>query len=258
MTEHHRQRIRVLWRRNRRAATAEASRTDAFALPELPSAQAGRETRSQSISSDKIAVLFPAMQYGAWKHRKIKDFATQANLTSDLAPERVYSDGAVGDPNGKRYHGTTADADNDGLPLRKEVRRERFVLPPRHLMASLTSSLTQETSPRALELSTSAGVSCRNFSHDPRTGSLTDIQSVDIVDITTEAFVEDCCAICLERFQEHQEVRALTCDHVFHATCIDRWLLYHRKTCPLCKAELFFQRHSSVRDFAGEHDIAAT
>lgn len=253
MIEPHRQRIRVFWRRNRRAATAEASRTHAFALPELPSAQAGRETRSQSISLDKIAVLFPAMQYGAWKHRKIED-----NLTSDLAPQQVYSDRAAGDRNGKRYHGTTADADYDGLPLRKDVRRERFVLPPCHSMVSLTSSLTQEISPRALQVSTSAGGPCRSCSHDPRTGSLTDIRSVDIVDIPTEAFVEDCCAICLERFQEHQEVRALTCDHVFHATCIDRWLLYHRKTCPLCKAELFFQRHSGVHDFAREHDIAAT
>ncbi|XP_013878564.1 E3 ubiquitin-protein ligase RNF43 isoform X2 [Austrofundulus limnaeus] len=41
------------------------------------------------------------------------------------------------------------------------------------------------------------------------------------------------CAICLEEFQEGQNLRIISCAHEFHRECVDPWLLQHR-TCPLC------------------------
>ncbi|KAM6970624.1 E3 ubiquitin-protein ligase RNF43 [Aplochiton taeniatus] len=41
------------------------------------------------------------------------------------------------------------------------------------------------------------------------------------------------CAICLEDFQEGQNLRIISCAHEFHKECVDPWLLQHR-TCPLC------------------------
>ncbi|XP_056141475.1 E3 ubiquitin-protein ligase RNF43 [Lampris incognitus] len=41
------------------------------------------------------------------------------------------------------------------------------------------------------------------------------------------------CAICLEEFQDGQNVRIISCAHEFHKDCVDPWLLQHR-TCPLC------------------------
>ncbi|NXX73780.1 RN128 ligase, partial [Urocolius indicus] len=46
------------------------------------------------------------------------------------------------------------------------------------------------------------------------------------------------CVVCLEPFQPKEVVRVLTCKHLFHQRCIDRWLLEHR-TCPLCKWDIF-------------------
>ncbi|XP_078600373.1 uncharacterized protein LOC144875322 [Branchiostoma floridae x Branchiostoma japonicum] len=41
------------------------------------------------------------------------------------------------------------------------------------------------------------------------------------------------CAICLEEFQDGQELRIVPCLHEFHKDCVDPWLQSNR-TCPLC------------------------
>ncbi|KAL4340784.1 hypothetical protein GQ457_08G034370 [Hibiscus cannabinus] len=44
------------------------------------------------------------------------------------------------------------------------------------------------------------------------------------------------CAVCLYDFQGEDEIRRLTnCRHVFHRSCLDRWMGYDQKTCPLCR-----------------------
>ncbi|CAA7401626.1 unnamed protein product [Spirodela intermedia] len=46
------------------------------------------------------------------------------------------------------------------------------------------------------------------------------------------------CAVCLSEFDGGDTLRLLPkCDHVFHANCIDAWLLAHT-TCPVCRADL--------------------
>lgn len=48
---------------------------------------------------------------------------------------------------------------------------------------------------------------------------------------------ERTCGICLEDFQPGEEVRKLSCGHVLHKTCGDRW--FRRvASCPICKREL--------------------
>ncbi|KAM1237180.1 hypothetical protein ACFX13_038918 [Malus domestica] len=44
------------------------------------------------------------------------------------------------------------------------------------------------------------------------------------------------CAVCLCEFESEDEIRRLTnCCHVFHKRCVDRWVGYEQKTCPLCR-----------------------
>ncbi|GLT78205.1 hypothetical protein SLA2020_497470 [Shorea laevis] len=46
----------------------------------------------------------------------------------------------------------------------------------------------------------------------------------------------DSCAVCLDDFEDDDEIRRLTnCRHIFHRSCLDRWMGYHQKTCPLCR-----------------------
>ncbi|RPB23840.1 hypothetical protein L211DRAFT_868408 [Terfezia boudieri ATCC MYA-4762] len=46
------------------------------------------------------------------------------------------------------------------------------------------------------------------------------------------------CPVCLEDFEEDQEVRVLPCSHSFHTDCIDPWLLNVAGSCPLCRIDL--------------------
>uniref|UniRef100_A0A803T2Y1 RING-type domain-containing protein n=1 Tax=Anolis carolinensis TaxID=28377 RepID=A0A803T2Y1_ANOCA len=44
---------------------------------------------------------------------------------------------------------------------------------------------------------------------------------------------EETCVVCLETYKPRDVVRILTCRHIFHKRCIDRWLL-KRRICPIC------------------------
>ncbi|URE18285.1 Zinc finger, C3HC4 type (RING finger) [Musa troglodytarum] len=47
---------------------------------------------------------------------------------------------------------------------------------------------------------------------------------------------EECC-VCVSVVEEGEVVRVLpSCDHRFHAACVDLWLQGH-PTCPLCRAD---------------------
>ncbi|KAI4315447.1 hypothetical protein L6164_028255 [Bauhinia variegata] len=49
----------------------------------------------------------------------------------------------------------------------------------------------------------------------------------------------DTCAVCLYEFQAHDEIRRLTnCPHIFHRSCLDRWMGYDHRTCPLCRTPI--------------------
>ncbi|KAA8520406.1 hypothetical protein F0562_014662 [Nyssa sinensis] len=46
------------------------------------------------------------------------------------------------------------------------------------------------------------------------------------------------CAVCLSKFEPHDQLRLLPlCCHAFHATCIDSWLASNQ-TCPLCRSTI--------------------
>jgi len=53
--------------------------------------------------------------------------------------------------------------------------------------------------------------------------------------------LEDECTICLDEFVPGVRVRKLPCGHVFHSTCIARWLIERSAVCPLCKLDLYVE-----------------
>lgn len=52
-------------------------------------------------------------------------------------------------------------------------------------------------------------------------------------------FIRKClkeeCSICLTEFEPNTEVNRLSCGHVFHKLCLEKWLNYWNITCPLCR-----------------------
>ncbi|KAL3649806.1 hypothetical protein CASFOL_006209 [Castilleja foliolosa] len=44
------------------------------------------------------------------------------------------------------------------------------------------------------------------------------------------------CCVCLCRFEAEEEVSELSCKHVFHRRCLDKWFDNQHITCPLCRS----------------------
>ncbi|KAF2618353.1 hypothetical protein F2Q68_00041873 [Brassica cretica] len=86
-------------------------------------------------------------------------------------------------------------------------------------------------------------------------------------DVTTTSGEDlpESCAVCLYEFEGEQEIRWLrNCRHIFHRSCLDRWMDHDQKTCPLCRTPFvpdemqaeFNQRlwaASGVHDFHSEY-----
>ncbi|PWY86057.1 hypothetical protein BO70DRAFT_378729 [Aspergillus heteromorphus CBS 117.55] len=51
----------------------------------------------------------------------------------------------------------------------------------------------------------------------------------------TDTDTENICSICIDPFSAEDDIRELTCGHIFHASCLDPWLTRRRACCPMCK-----------------------
>ena len=50
---------------------------------------------------------------------------------------------------------------------------------------------------------------------------------------------EHVCPICLEEIEVGEYQRQLSCSHVFHKKCIDKWIIADVNcSCPLCRMDL--------------------
>ncbi|XP_059318366.1 probable E3 ubiquitin-protein ligase XERICO [Lycium ferocissimum] len=43
------------------------------------------------------------------------------------------------------------------------------------------------------------------------------------------------CPVCLADFNHDAEINCLSCGHVFHKLCLEKWLKSWNVTCPLCR-----------------------
>lgn len=50
----------------------------------------------------------------------------------------------------------------------------------------------------------------------------------------TDPLLEKECCICLSEYKIKEYKRELTCGHIFHKRCCDRWLKKNN-TCPICR-----------------------
>ena len=68
------------------------------------------------------------------------------------------------------------------------------------------------------------------------------------------------CAVCLYEFEGEDEIRWLkNCKHIFHRTCLDRWMDHDRKTCPLCRNSFVpdeMQEEFNQRLWAANNDVS--
>lgn len=57
-------------------------------------------------------------------------------------------------------------------------------------------------------------------------------------DFRQNCYNHDKCSICLEEITIKHLGRILPCKHIFHALCVDEWILNSSPCCPVCKVRL--------------------
>ncbi|XP_059278778.1 probable E3 ubiquitin-protein ligase XERICO [Lycium ferocissimum] len=60
--------------------------------------------------------------------------------------------------------------------------------------------------------------------------------------LCTSNHPEQECSVCLTKFEPDAGVNRLSCGHVFHKVCLEKWLRYWHVTCPLCRNYLMPQQ----------------
>ncbi|KAL4340700.1 hypothetical protein GQ457_08G015760 [Hibiscus cannabinus] len=53
------------------------------------------------------------------------------------------------------------------------------------------------------------------------------------------------CSVCLTQFEPKSEINHLSCGHLFHKACLEKWLNYWNVTCPLCRTPLLPEEEAS-------------
>ncbi|KAJ3257542.1 hypothetical protein HK103_004451 [Boothiomyces macroporosus] len=52
-----------------------------------------------------------------------------------------------------------------------------------------------------------------------------------------EKSTDETCAMCLEDYEDNDQLRELYCGHRYHSSCIDVYLLNQKRICPVCNAD---------------------
>ncbi|KVI10621.1 Zinc finger, RING/FYVE/PHD-type [Cynara cardunculus var. scolymus] len=50
------------------------------------------------------------------------------------------------------------------------------------------------------------------------------------------------CSVCLTEFKPDAQINHLSCGHVFHKSCLEKWLKYWNITCPLCRSHMMIPK----------------
>ena len=69
-------------------------------------------------------------------------------------------------------------------------------------------------------------------------GVLNTPQLFNRVRFNRENAVADSCSICHQFFKPDEHLAGLSCTHLYHSWCINRWFRESR-TCPLCRRWIF-------------------
>ena len=62
------------------------------------------------------------------------------------------------------------------------------------------------------------------------------------------------CIICLERYETEERVTELSCGHLFHYSCIEKWF-DESTTCPCCRKD--YKENEVMKEF-GDEDMDET
>lgn len=64
------------------------------------------------------------------------------------------------------------------------------------------------------------------------------IPSVNYDSLCSHKQLEHECSVCLTDYKPKAVINHLSCGHVFHKSCLEKWLKYRNLTCPNCRKHM--------------------
>jgi len=56
---------------------------------------------------------------------------------------------------------------------------------------------------------------------------------------------EKSCSICMDDFEPQSILRKISCSHLFHKNCLDKWLTENSYKCPICRSSVA-EHHANI------------
>ena len=75
--------------------------------------------------------------------------------------------------------------------------------------------------------------------HEDETDEISDEHFIKVLDKIEYVDSDNECCICLESNENDDCFGKLPCNHIFHVTCIFRWVNKNHVTCPVCRMHIF-------------------
>ncbi|OWB65168.1 hypothetical protein B5S30_g492 [[Candida] boidinii] len=203
----------------------------------------------KKLSKEELDDLFPIQSYKDWLN------GGKEEVVNNVGDYLVYEDDVDEQHNRNAGNIETADYTNDNENnnndgankdrIKGEDSEEKNIFSDPSDPIDLKKDSEIEVIERAFTEGTSKSASRDDGNNDGNTDNEVTIEKIHNTESLGEEIIHNdhlhytsgTCAICLEELEDLEEVRGLLCGHVFHAPCIDPWLIQRRASCPICKRD---------------------
>jgi hypothetical protein len=205
-----------------------AGQPEANASVELLHLLSGRDilsARSVDVDSSEVAEEEVVSVYDiSDEPTSVRATAQERSLLGDVSPRSLESSSVLwssvsSTPSSGRYSVDESVLDSDALLLDSSLNA---------MLQRLTGEqLVEESLSRSVRRALQLGAM-------PSGQRLSEEEIKALPQVRFESTEQQHCSICLEAYQEGEQLTALRCHHVFHIDCLARWMM-RAAVCPLCR-----------------------
>ena len=114
----------------------------------------------------------------------------------------------------------------------------QFILNLRDDMVQIEGNLENEMNDSLLSLlSEIAAIVNSEISEENDRNTSINIEPKKYSDVENNLESQNECVICLQNFEDSNEVYKLSCGHIYHKSCLDTWFT-RQNSCPMCKKNI--------------------
>lgn len=189
-----------------------------------------RRREKKLLTMDELDEKFPIQKYKEWcSHRELSGLSTEGGISSAAAQALSNGEQPINEEDG---HSISDDTKKDQpYTVSTNVVEDTETLPPFEKSEDKGDDRKSED-----KVLTNARTSSTIESLDAP--AITNMASKSL-DPDQSKMAGDLCAICIDSLESDDDVRALSCHHVFHSDCVTPWLTTRRAICPLCKTDFY-------------------